>query len=169
MNSQKLRVPLLVGAIAAVAATAWAANETYRPTTVATPISASEPVVVREPIAVSDTLSPNESIVATEETPLAKTEAPLPVVEREVTQPAITVEERRLSNDERIQLTVMDLLRNNGQLSGKIGVESHDAVVRLSGWTTTAGQARRAGQAAGRVQGVKYVENEIRPRIGGSI
>ena len=162
MNSHKLRVPLLVGAIAAVAATAWAANETYETTTVVEPLVVVEPPVVREPIAVSETLSPNETIVVREETSLVKTEAPL-------AQPSITVEERRLGNDERIQLTVMDLLRNNDRLTGKIGVESNDSVVRLSGWTMTAGQARRAGQAAYSVQGVRHVDNEIRPRIGGSI
>ena len=169
MNSQKLRVPLLVGAIAAVAATAWAANETYETITVVEPIVVAEPpatvnapAAVSAPIAASETLSPNETIVVKEETTIVKTEASLP-------QPSITVEERRLSNDERIQLTVMDLLRNNDRLSGKIGVESNDSVVRLSGWTVTAGQARRAGQAAYSVQGVRHVENEIRPRIGGSI
>jgi hyperosmotically inducible periplasmic protein len=169
MNSQKLRFPLLVGAIAAVAATAWAANETYETTTVAEPIAVSEPVAVREPITVAETLSPNETLVVKEETALVKQEAPLPVVEREITQPGITVEERRLSRDEAIQLTVMDLLRNNDRLTGLIGVESNDSVVRLSGWTMTAGQARRAGQAAAGVIGVRHVENEIRPRIGGSI
>lgn len=169
MNSHNLRVPLLVGAIATVAATAWAANETYETTTVVEPIVIVDPPVVREPVAVSETLSPNEIIVVKEEPLLVRREAPLPVVEAQVTQPGITVEERRLSRDEVIQLAVMDLLRGNDRLSGKIGVESNDSVVRLSGWTTTAGQARRAGQAAASVQGVRHVENEIRPRIGGSI
>ena len=170
MNSQKLRVPLLVGAIAAVAATAWAANESSETTTtVIEPIAVSETVTVREPIALKETLSPNETIVVKEESVLVRQEAPIAVAEGEVTQPPITVEERRLSRDEVIQLAVMDLLRNNDRLTGKIGVESYDSVVRLSGWTMTAGQARRAGQAAYGVQGVRHVENEIRPRIGGSI
>jgi osmotically-inducible protein OsmY len=45
-------------------------------------------------------------------------------------------------------------------------VESHDAVVTLTGYTTTGGQAMRAARAAGSVQGVRYVQNEIRPRVG---
>ena len=61
MNIQKLRAPLLVGAIAAVAATAWA-NTSYEPvrTTVI-----QEPVIVAEPqsTSVSETLSANETIV----------------------------------------------------------------------------------------------------------
>ena len=38
-----------------------------------------------------------------------------------------------------------------------------------SGWTRTAGQAYRAEREARSVQGVRYVQNEIRPRIGGSV
>ena len=172
MNIQKLRAPLLVGAVATVAATAWAANEVSETATTTTTVS--EPIVVMEPaasqpITVAETLSPNETLVVKEETTLVRTEAPLAVVEREVTQPGITVEERRLSRDESIQLAVMDLLRGSDRITGQVGVESNDAVVRLSGWTMTAAQAHRAGQAARSVQGVRYVENEIRPRIGGSI
>src|SRR5688572_1256524 len=104
MNSQKLRVPLLVGAIAAVAATAWAANESEETVTVVEPIVVSQPIALREPIAVTETLSPNETLVVREETVLVKQEAPIAVAEGEVTQPPITVEERRLSRDEVIQL-----------------------------------------------------------------
>lgn len=159
MKSRKLRAPLLLGAIAAVAATAWANTYEASPSTTAVqePLAVTEP----QPIAVSETLSPNETLVYSE---TVVTTEPAPFA-----QPPITVEERRLTRDESIQLAVMDLLRNNDRLSGKIGVESNDAVVRLSGYTMTAGQARRAGQAAHSVQGVKYVVNEIQPRIGGSI
>ena len=48
-------------------------------------------------------------------------------------------------------------------------MESRDAVVTLTGYTVTAGQAHRAGRYAGSVEGVKYVQNEIRARIGGSV
>ena len=74
-----------------------------------------------------------------------------------------------MSVDERIQSEVMDRIANNPNLSGKIGVESHDSVVRLSGWTRTVGQARAAERDARSVLGVRYVENEIRPRVGGSV
>jgi osmotically-inducible protein OsmY len=84
-------------------------------------------------------------------------------------QPPVIVEERHLTLDERIQSDVMDKLAAAPYISGKIGVESHDATVRLTGYTMTAGQAYRAGRYAGSVVGVKYVHNDIRPRIGGSI
>jgi len=80
----------------------------------------------------------------------------------------ITIEDRRMSMDERIQSEVMDKLAASPNISGKIGVESKDAVVTLTGYTTTSGQAYRAGRYAGSVEGVKYVQNDIRARIGGS-
>ena len=82
---------------------------------------------------------------------------------------AIIVEERRLTQDERIELDVMDRLASNRRLSGKIGVESRGAVVRLTGWTRTVGQARRAERDARSVPSVRQVRNEIRPRVGGFV
>jgi osmotically-inducible protein OsmY len=157
-----VRNAALVGALAAVAVTAWATNEEMSDSTYVsvpantvaieqTTMSVSEPVVVNEPVAPA-----TQSVT-------------VPVADRSVTQPGITVQERRLSNDERIQAQVMDKLASNSRLSGKIGVESHDAVVTLSGYTSTVGQAWRAGNEARGVIGVKYVENQIRPRVGGSI
>jgi osmotically-inducible protein OsmY len=156
----KVRNAALVGALAAVAASAWAMNETMSDSTYVpantviieqTTMTVSEPVVVSEPIA-----------------PATET-ATAPVVDRSVTQPGITVQERRLSNDERIQAQVMDKLASNSHLSGKIGVEASDAVVTLTGYTSTVGQAWRAGNEARSVIGVKYVQNQIRPRVGGSV
>ena len=86
-----------------------------------------------------------------------------------VSRAAIVVEERRLTVDERIELEVMDRLASNRQLSGKIGVESRGAVVRLTGWTRTVGQARRAEREARSVRSVRYVQNEIRARVGGAV
>lgn len=105
---------------------------------------------------------------------------PAPAMKRAVTpaRPAdtiatnrtsIIVEEQRLSHDERIQHLVMQRLASNPRLAGKIAVESKDAVVRLSGWTYTVAQARRAEQDARSVQSVRQVRNEIRARIGGSV
>jgi hypothetical protein len=161
----KVRNTALVGALALVAATAWATNESisnagYGP---ASPVATEPAVTVSEDVAVNESLSPNETVVTTSES------AAVPVVDRSVAQAGITIEERRLSEDERIQAQVMDKLASNPRLSGKIGVESRDAVVKLSGYTITAGQAYRAGRDAGSVMGVKYVQNEIRPRIGGSV
>ena len=81
----------------------------------------------------------------------------------------ITVEVQRLPEDMRIQAQVMEVLVNNPRLAGRIAVESKDAVVTLSGYTITAGQARHAGDDAARVIGVRYVRNEIHPMLRGSI
>jgi osmotically-inducible protein OsmY len=156
----KVRNAALVGALAAIAATAWAMNETMSDSTY---VPANTVAIEQTTMTVSESVAVNEPIAPATET------AAVPVADRSVTQPGITVQERRLSNDERIQAQVMDKLASNSRLSGKIGVESHDAVVTLTGYTSTAGQAYRAGRDAHSVIGVKYVENLIRPRVGGSV
>ena len=179
MNAQPaIRIAALAAALAAVTASAWAAYDSgYQsnwfpaPTPSATyvpaqPLAATEPA--REPIAVEHSLGPNETVVG------PRVQAAPPVVERRVAeptvvQPRITVEQKRLSEDERIRAQVMDRLAGMRNISGKIGVESRGAVVRLTGYTTTAGQAWRAGNEAGRVTGVRAVRNEIRPRMGGIV
>ena len=160
----KVRNAALVGALAAITATAWATNavmtDSYVPDNT---VAVEQPVVTTtDTIAVHETLSPTETVVTSNG-------VAVPVVDRSISQPGIRVEDRRLSADERIQAQVIDKLANIQHVSGKIGVESHDSVVTLSGWTTTAGQASRAGREARVVIGVKYVQNEIRPRIGGSV
>jgi hypothetical protein len=152
-NPSNIRTATLVAALTAVAATAWAMNESQE-TTLPQTYVAAEPSMA--------------SAEATQAVPAPPTTT-VPVVEHAVTQPPLTIEERRLSLDERIQGDVMDALLHAPNISGKIGVESRDAVVTLTGYTSTRGQAYRAGNAAGGVMGVKYVQNEIRPRIGGSI
>ena len=52
----------------------------------------------------------------------------------------LTVTEQRLNLDSRIQADVMRVLGSNPDLSGKVGVESHDQVVTLSGYLATPGQ-----------------------------
>lgn len=158
MNSQaKVRNAVLVAALAAVTATAWATSE---------------------PVTVSETLAPNETVVMPDESEVTpgseagiapRIERPAPVAERRAAQPPITIEERRLTLDERIQADVMDRIASMPNISGKIGVESREAVVTLTGYTSTAGQAYRAGREARSIHGVKSVQNEIRPRIGGSV
>lgn len=83
-------------------------------------------------------------------------------------EPSITVSEQRLL-DQRIQANVMNVLARNPELSGRVVVESKDQVVNLSGYLATQGQVFRAGRDASHVQGVKYVVNEIRPRVGAVI
>jgi hypothetical protein len=174
MNIQpKIRNAALVAALAAAAVTAaWAANEAKEeavpPVTSAQAPAATAP----EAVPVTDTLAPNESVVTTTDTvaaPITSEPRVAPVVDRSVEQPKITVEQQRLSEDERIQAQVMDRIAAMQNVSGKIAVQSANSIVTLSGYTVTSGQAYRAGREAGRVIGVKYVQNEIRPRIGGSI
>ncbi len=160
----KVRNAALVGALAAVAATAWAMNETMSDSTY---VPANTVAIEHTTMTVSDPVVVNEPIAPATATDTATAAAP--VADRSVTQPGITVQERRLSNDERIQALVMDKLASNSRLSGKIGVEASDAVVTLTGYTSTVGQAWRAGNEARSVIGVKYVQNQIRPRVGGSV
>jgi osmotically-inducible protein OsmY len=78
----------------------------------------------------------------------------------------ITVEQRRAPLDARIQAEVMSRLRAMDNIEGLIGVETHDAQVRLTGKVTTAAQAMRAGREVRNVSGVRGVENEVRSRVG---
>ena len=97
---------------------------------------------------------------------LADTPAGERLMLADATESSITVTEQRLGLDERIQAGVMDALARSPELTGKIGVESRDQVVNLSGYLLTSGQVMRAGRDASKVQGVRYVVNEIRPRLG---
>ena len=165
----KLRLSLLTVALAS-AASAWAAYElrdsTYIP---ATTIAAEETiiapaptiVVVEQPAAVVE----DRSVVAYEPAP-APVVAPAPMLRPE---PSITITKPRITEDQRIQADVIDLRARNPNLSGTIGVVSEDRVVTLSGYTSTSGQAYRAGRDARTVEGVRNVRNEIRPRVGGSV
>ena len=157
----KVRNAVLLGALAAVTVTAWATNEEWSDPAYVPPATEAAVTPPSEPVVTSESLAPNETVVTTT-APVA-----VPVVERSVA-PAITIEEQRLTEDQRIQAVVMDRLATAPNISGKIGVESRDSVVTLSGWTTTAMQADRASRTARGVIGVRYVQNEIRPRIGGS-
>lgn len=80
----------------------------------------------------------------------------------------VVVEARRASADERIQAEVIDRLSADPRLEGRIGVQSQDTAVTLSGWTRTAAQASRAADDARSVDEVTAVHNGIRPRMDGS-
>jgi hypothetical protein len=172
------RNALVAAVLAATAATAWAANEALSDSVWVPSTSYTQPYVAPRPqpvildegeTVVADPIPSNERVTPLEAAAIPRTEyAARPRVEY-TPQPPITVETRRLSEDERIQATVMDALAQAPNLSGKIGVESHDRVVTLSGYTLTPGQASRAERYARDVRGVRYVQNEIRARIGGSV
>ena len=163
----KLRTPLLAAALAAFAASTWAAYE-YNSTLVPAPTTEAQARMIESDtttttVATPIVLEPNETVVAIEERPAMAT-APAAAQRSE---PAIEVTKPRLTPDQRIQADVMDLLARNPNLSGRIGVVSEDRVVTLTGWTATSGQAWRAGRDARGVEGVRHVVNEIRPRVGG--
>lgn len=187
-NPFTVRNAALAAALAAVAATAWAATELSNSTWIPAPAAedtsarvmpleaAAIPrvtTVVTEVPAASEPLSSSEPLPSNEHVPAASEVRERAMAERPVqrtaTQPPITIEERHLTLDERIQADIIDRIAQAPNISGKIGVESRDAIVTLSGWTTTAGQARRVVRYAYAVEGVKDVQNEIRPRVGGSI
>ena len=82
-----------------------------------------------------------------------------------IAQGQVIVEEQRLSTDLQIQSRVMDRLATLTRIEGRIGVESRDAVVTLSGWTRTTAEAGIAEAEARKVPGVASVHNAIRPRM----
>lgn len=173
MSQFKLRNAALATALAAVAAgTAWAATE-YSPSYSdldydSTLVTVDTPAKPAEPLAAPESVTATETVTTTRAT---EPVAAAPVVERStpVAEPPLTVEDRRLTPDQRIQALVMDRIGQARNISGLIGVESNNSVVTLTGYTITAGQARRAGSLAGSIEGVKYVQNDIRARIGGSV
>src|SRR5262249_33995961 len=152
----------------AAASTAWALNESQEIAAGAPPQATP---LAAQPDTTAKGLASNEAIVQSSESmPVQPTAAaPAPVVERAAPQPPVTLETRRLTLDERIQADVIDAVYKVPNIAGKIGVESHDSVVTLTGYTTTGGMAWRAARAAGSVEGVRYVQNEIRPRVGPTI
>jgi hypothetical protein len=167
----QLRLPILAIALAATGLSAWGTYERGSSSLVPA-YGEPRPLVQEVPAVVANDegLAPNEQVVTETETVVTTAEpAPrhlAPVSEIPPREPAITVEQQRLTLDERIQADVMDLLARNPNLSGKIGVVAQDAVVTLTGYTTTSGMAWRAGRDARGVQGVRHVVNEIRPRVG---
>ncbi len=68
--------------------------------------------------------------------------------------------------DAQINQDVVDTLAADPRLSGRIGVETRDRDVELSGVVTTEGQALHAERDAKSVYGVRNVHNEITSRMG---
>ena len=171
-NPLTLRRTVLLAALAAVAASAWAyqslPDATWIPAP-STPVESSAPPVRHTETVVEE----GELPVPSEPAPRIERVTPLeaaaiPPIPAHTPQPPIMIEQRRLTLDERIQADLLDKLAQAPNISGQIGVESQDAVVTLSGWTTTSGQAQRAVRYAWSTPGVKEVQNEIRPRVGPS-
>jgi hypothetical protein len=175
------KVAILAAVLTASAASPWAAHELQNSTLVPAPVNlapaeresaavgiaatppAADPVVTADEAVVT----PDGPAVVAKETEVTQRTGPIAVRATAPPRAAITITEPRLTQDQRIQADVMDLLARNPNLSGRIGVVSEDATVTLTGWTATSGQAWRAGRDARGVIGVRHVVNEIRPRVGG--
>lgn len=80
------------------------------------------------------------------------------------TEPPIVVTPR--DDDASINQGVVDTLAADPYLSGRIGVETGDRNVELSGIVTTEGQSMRAERDAYSVYGVRNVQNNLTTRIG---
>ena len=178
-----LRMTLLAAALAASAASAWATySSTLIPALTADtpPPSAQAESTAAPAVAVKSelALSPNESVVVIEEVETKSVDAapvvaqplpapaPVPVAEAARADDAITITKPRLTEDQRIQAEVMERLAGNQRLSGKIGVESRDSVVHLSGYLATSGQVWHAERDAQSIRGVRHVVNDIRAKVG---
>ena len=81
--------------------------------------------------------------------------------------PQIIVTETRGNQDLLITRGVVDALSQDARLAGRIGVETLDGDVELTGIVTTAGQSRQAERDAMGVSGVRHVHNGLATRIGG--
>ena len=79
----------------------------------------------------------------------------------------IIVTAPRLNEDQLITRDVIDRIATNPNISGNIGVETYRRDVTLTGRTVTQGQSDRAESEAKSVDGVRDVNNLIRPRVGG--
>jgi hypothetical protein len=90
------------------------------------------------------------------------------VIERVYEEPPITVTAPYMTEDQRITGNVVEVLADDPRLSGRIGVETRDNDVTLSGVVTTPGQARRAARDAQAVYGVRNVTNDLGTRVGGT-
>lgn len=170
---QRLRLRLCVLGTALATSAAFAGtyaaldqSALMKDTAGATAVTANETLVAT--LQQTVTTSEEARIVTPAVTPLPPAEsAPLIVPQVAASaEPPITITEQRITEDERIQGEVMELLARNDGLTGKVGVESRDRIVMLSGYLLTSGQVWRAGRNAGTVTGVRYVVNEIRPRMG---
>jgi len=81
-------------------------------------------------------------------------------------EPPIVVTATRPTDDQ-INGEVVDALAGDDRLAGRIGVQTLDGDVELSGIVTTAGQSRQAERDAKSVRGVHSVSNKLSTRMGG--
>lgn len=142
--------PVYAASLMAVSLTAAAATLAQR-----------DPVLA-EYFVVPDTYYDPLAIVDDDEGMSTATEANPPY-----TEPPITVTITPQDRDTLINKDVMDALSSEPRLSGKIGVETSNQVVTLTGRVSTTGQVERAGRIARGVTDVSDVQNLLHARVGG--
>lgn len=83
-------------------------------------------------------------------------------------RPQVIVTAPLLTRDQAITQDVVDTLASDPRLSGRIGVETRNRTVELSGRVATPGQVRMAERDAKSVPGVREVQSQLRSSVGGS-
>jgi hypothetical protein len=161
MKITKLKSALVAGAVVTMAAVPAVAHYMDRSMESWTPAPA-----VNEPIPPAVTLGPNETLVTEMPADTAVPIADSPVVHT-ARAPSIEVTAPPISEDEAINRDVVERLASNQRLSGKIGVQTRNREVTLTGLVNTRGQALLAGREAGSIRNVAYVDNRIRNKVGG--
>ncbi|HWH38803.1 MAG TPA: BON domain-containing protein [Usitatibacter sp.] len=146
--SARVRIPALL-ATAALAA-------------VATPVLAAETIYIDTAAAYETYVPPTTYYYDT--APSVYYDAP-PSTTIVYTEPPIVVRPGD-DDDAALNQDVVETLALDPRLSGRIGVETHDRDVNLSGIVGTEGQALRAERDAMSVYGVSNVHNELTTRIG---
>ena len=71
------------------------------------------------------------------------------------------------NEDRAITYDVMDRIASDDSIHGRVGVDTYQNVVTLSGRVNTPWQAEKAQTHAMNTPGVREVNNELRARIGG--
>jgi osmotically-inducible protein OsmY len=88
------------------------------------------------------------------------------VTEQYGSEPSITVTAMRSGADQRVNASVIAAIAGDARISGRIGVDTFNANVTLTGRVMTPAMAERAATDARGVEGVSDVTNYIRARVG---
>jgi hypothetical protein len=169
MNARmKIAGPLMLATTAALAATGFTNRTMTEESTAPAPMA--QPYVAP---ADNVAIAPADNSIAA---PAAEESIAAPPAEESIAAPApiqysresVTVTAPRPSNDELLRNAVMDRLSSDARLSGRIGVEAYAHTVSLTGRVMSTNQVDRAESMARGVDGVWYVNNYLRARVGES-
>lgn len=160
MTRKMLCAPLVAAALAPLAATAARVEviETYNlppATRVAEPVTTTYVVPAARPPHYSEPASTTTYHYRTPSLNEVYYQAPSSII----------VEAPPLTADQAITGDVVDLIASNPRLSGRIGVETYDGKVELTGRVASPRQAELAERDARSVDGVRDVRNELRTSL----